>query len=64
VQQTKWWTRTAIKQDINLNSDFTFYVLHGDYIAKTGSLLAIAGIFWVIAAKVNSRRRKNVKPAA
>ena len=27
VQQTKWWTRTAIKQDINLNSDLTFYVL-------------------------------------
>jgi len=64
VQQTKWWTRTAIKQDINLNSDLTFYVLHGDYIAKTGSLLAIAGVFWVIAAKVNSRRRKNVKAAA
>lgn len=64
VQQTKWWTRTAIKQDINLNSDFTFYVLHGDYIAKTGSLLAIAGIFWVIAAKVRSGRRRKIKVAA
>lgn len=49
VQQTKWWTRTAIKQNINLNSDQTFYVLHGDLIAKTGSVLAVLGILFVIA---------------
>ena len=48
VQQTKWWTRTAIKQDINLNSDQTFYVLHGDLIAKAGSVLAVLGILFVI----------------
>jgi len=58
VQQAKWWTRTALKQDINLNSNLTFYVLHGDYIAKACSLLAIAGIFWVIGAKVARIRRK------
>ena len=44
VQHTKWWVRTALKQDINLNSDLTFYVLHGDYLAKIGSLLAVLGI--------------------
>jgi len=48
VQQTKWWTRTAIKQDINLNSDLTFYVLHGDYIARAGSLLALLGILFIV----------------
>jgi apolipoprotein N-acyltransferase len=48
VQQTKWWTRTAIKQNINLNSDMTFYVLHGDYIAKFGSLLAVMGILFIL----------------
>ncbi len=48
VQQTKWWTRTAIKQNINLNSDLTFYVLHGDYIAKAGSLLALLGIVFIL----------------
>jgi apolipoprotein N-acyltransferase len=62
VQQTQWWTRTAIKQDINLNSDLTFYVLHGDYIAKIGSILAVIGIFWVIVMKgyAMKRRRKAV----
>ncbi|MBS1533249.1 MAG: apolipoprotein N-acyltransferase [Bacteroidetes bacterium] len=58
VQQTKWWMRTALKQDINLNSNLTFYVLHGDYIAKALSLLALAAIFWIIAAKIVKVRRR------
>ncbi|MGZ3751656.1 MAG: apolipoprotein N-acyltransferase [Mucilaginibacter sp.] len=61
IQQTKWWTRTAIKQDINLNSDLTFYVLYGDYLARTGSLLAIAGVLYILVAKVNSRKKKQVE---
>jgi apolipoprotein N-acyltransferase len=56
VQHTGWWARTAIKQDINLNSDLTFYVIHGDYLPRTGSLLAISGILWIMVAKVRSRR--------
>jgi apolipoprotein N-acyltransferase len=47
VQHTQWWTRTAIKQNINLNSDLTFYVQHGDYLPQTGSFLAILGILFV-----------------
>jgi apolipoprotein N-acyltransferase len=60
VKQTKWWTRTAIKQDINLNSDLTFYVLHGDYLPKTGSLLAVMGIFWILISKVRRRTKSKV----
>lgn len=41
VQQTKWWTQAAIKQDINLNSELTFYVEHGDYLPKAGSFIAV-----------------------
>jgi apolipoprotein N-acyltransferase len=48
IQQTKWWVKTTIKQDINLNSDLTFYVLHGDYLAKAASLLAVAGILFIL----------------
>ena len=58
VKQTKWWTRTAIKQDINLNSDLTFYTLHGDYIPKTGSMIAIAGIIWILVGAVRNIRKK------
>jgi apolipoprotein N-acyltransferase len=56
IKQTKWWTRTAIKQDINLNSDLTFYVLHGDYLPKTGSLLAVVGVLYLLISTVNKRR--------
>ena len=52
AQRTKWWMPGVLKQDINLNEDITFYVKHGDYIAKAGSagsiifaLLLIIGIF-------------------
>lgn len=44
VQQSQWWTATALKQDINLNEELTFYVLHGDiiaYIAIAGSVISI-----------------------
>jgi apolipoprotein N-acyltransferase len=57
VKQTKWWTRTAIKQDINLNSDLTFYVLYGDYLPRTGSVLAILGVLYILVAKVKALRR-------
>lgn len=58
VKQTKWWTRTAIKQDINLNSDLTFYTLYGDYIPKTASMVAIAGIIWILVGTVKNRKSK------
>lgn len=48
VQQSKWWVRTALKQDINLSSDITFYTRHGDYLPKTGSVLALVGIVFIL----------------
>jgi len=48
VQQSKWWVKTALKQDINLNSDLTFYVRFGDYLAEIGSLLALLGIGFIL----------------
>ncbi|WP_231459055.1 MULTISPECIES: apolipoprotein N-acyltransferase [unclassified Pedobacter] len=41
LKSTKWWTRTAIKAEINLNDEITFYVKSGDVIAK---LLCVAAI--------------------
>jgi apolipoprotein N-acyltransferase len=60
VQQTKWWTKTAIKQDINLNQDMTFYVLYGDYIPKTACVLAIAGIVFILVSPRIKKHRKTI----
>lgn len=61
VQQTKWWTQAAIKQDINLNSELTFYVEHGDYLPKAGSFIAVLLIGFVV---VKGRFRKKVVVSA
>jgi apolipoprotein N-acyltransferase len=58
VQQSGWWVKTALKQNINLNSDLTFYVKHGDYIPKTASLLAVlAMLFLVVRGLVKKKNR-------
>ncbi|RZM28234.1 MAG: apolipoprotein N-acyltransferase [Pedobacter sp.] len=41
TKESKWWTRTALKADINLNDDLTFYVRNGDIIPWLLSLSAV-----------------------
>ncbi len=41
VKRSKWWTRDALKADINLNDNMTFYVHYGDIIAQIAVVLAI-----------------------
>jgi apolipoprotein N-acyltransferase len=41
VQKSSWWTRTALKADINLNDSLTVYVNSGDLLAKFFTLLGI-----------------------
>jgi apolipoprotein N-acyltransferase len=56
VKQTEWWVKTAIKQDINLNSELTFYVKHGDYIPQTGSVLAGVGILFLVGMRLRKKQ--------
>jgi apolipoprotein N-acyltransferase len=48
VQQSGWWVKTSLKQDINLNSELTFYSQHGDYLPKAGCILALFGIIFIV----------------
>ena len=45
IKQSKWWVPTALKADVNLNSDLTFYVENGDLIAK---LFCITAVFFAL----------------
>ncbi|MEJ5964426.1 apolipoprotein N-acyltransferase [Pedobacter immunditicola] len=45
TQQSGWWTRTALKEDINLNDEITFYTKNGDLIAK---LLCITSLVFAL----------------
>jgi len=51
VKKSSWWVSTAIKADINLNEELTFYVKYGDYIALLGCAgSGIFAVFLVIGA--------------
>lgn len=54
VQRTEWWKKTALKQDINLNQELTFYVLYGDYIPRIACILAVLGILWILLSKIKA----------
>ncbi|MGK6351283.1 apolipoprotein N-acyltransferase [Parapedobacter sp. DT-150] len=41
TQRTEWWVPAALKQDINLNEEITFYVQTGDYLAFAGCFGAL-----------------------
>ena len=45
IQPTKWWTRTAIKNNLNANNKITFYTRFGDFIGKLSVI--IIGLFLV-----------------
>jgi apolipoprotein N-acyltransferase len=49
VQRSKWWTSVALKADVNLNDELTFYVKYQDYIAIAGCMgSGLFGIFFII----------------
>ncbi len=57
VQKTEWWVPTAIKQDINLNEEITFYVTAGDYFAYLGCAGSLVFGILIILGFV---KRKNI----
>ena len=56
VQQTQWWIHGALKQDINLNGELSFYVRFGDYIARGGTIGS--GLFGLFLLTALIKKRK------
>lgn len=48
VQKTEWWKEAVIKQDINLNSDLTFYTQYQDWIVFPFIFFGVFGLIAVI----------------
>lgn len=55
TRKTKWWEATALKDDINLNDDLTFYVKHGDYIARVGVILSLMFLIFMVFMRFKKR---------
>jgi apolipoprotein N-acyltransferase len=60
VKQSKWWTSSALKADINLNDEQTFYVKNGDIIAVLASFI---GLIMALIIPYQSYRHKKVVKA-
>ncbi|WP_448702327.1 apolipoprotein N-acyltransferase [Mucilaginibacter sp. AW1-3] len=58
VQHTGWWVKTAIKQNINLNTELTFYVQHGDYIPKGACIITLLGMGFIGYKRISKKRLK------
>jgi apolipoprotein N-acyltransferase len=58
VKQSKWWTKTALKADINLNDDLSFYTKNGDIIAVLSAAIAIILAFLIPYYNFSSNRKK------
>lgn len=56
--QTQYWEPAVIRGSVNANREITFYVQHGDYIARVMSYLAGLLFFSGIAVSV----RKKIRP--
>ena len=52
TEQTEWWKEAAINGNVNYNSVITFYVKHGDYIARISLILAVVLIILLIIKKI------------
>lgn len=57
TKKSKWWEATALKENINLNEDLTFYVRYGDYIAGAGCLGCL--VFSILLLLKSGRLGKN-----
>jgi apolipoprotein N-acyltransferase len=56
TQQSGWWHATALKQDINLNDEITFYTRHGDYIAKAASILSAVLLLFLLISIYKTKK--------
>ena len=41
LQRIGWWERSAIKGSLNANDKLTFYVKHGDYLARIAAFMSV-----------------------
>jgi apolipoprotein N-acyltransferase len=60
IQKTEWWKAAVIKQDINLNTEITFYTAHQDWIVFPFLFIGGFGFLFVILMKFkNNKNRTN-----
>jgi apolipoprotein N-acyltransferase len=55
TQQTNWWEPSALRQKINLNSNLTFYAVHGDVLYRISLYFSIVFMLLYLYAYVTGK---------
>lgn len=55
LQQTSWWTRTALRGNLHANDKLTFYVRYGDYIGRIAAFMAVLLLLYYLSSLITKR---------
>ena len=56
VQQTEWWTRTAIKGSLMANTEITFYTIYGNFIGRISAFISVLVLLFYLASEMSGGR--------
>ncbi|MBC8147125.1 MAG: apolipoprotein N-acyltransferase, partial [Bacteroidetes bacterium] len=57
-QPTEYWVEDVIKQDLNANSEITFYVIYGDYIGRVALFASILLLLLALSKGLINRKQE------
>jgi apolipoprotein N-acyltransferase len=60
LQATRYWEQAALRGELRLNRELTFYVRYGDYIGWAAVWLSLAGILFALVNGLLKRRMRRV----
>ena len=56
LQRSKWWVEDALTAQINFNDKLTFYVKHGDYIARVSVFMAALTLLNLVVTLIKGKK--------
>lgn len=54
-QNSEWWTQDALRGDLNLNNEITFYAANGDYFGRIGAFFACLLLIWTVVLSIKPK---------
>lgn len=60
VQKTEWWKTAVIKQDINLNTEITFYTANQDWIVFPFLFIGGFGLLFVTVMRFKNKKSRPI----
>ncbi len=58
TSQSEWLEETAIRGQVNLNDQQTFYIEHGDFISRVSCLFAVLLMLWSLVKPLRDKFQK------